>query len=59
MTNDDKITFLLVVDVITLKNGPLEVVPGMHKGPLYSHWHKAIFTGSVSEVVLDNLKKYH
>jgi len=34
------------------KNGPLEVVPGTHKGPLYSHWHNGIFTGSVSDEIL-------
>ena len=39
MTNDDMITALLFIDEVTLENGPLEVVPGTHKGPLYSHWH--------------------
>ena len=49
MTNDDMITCLLFIDDVTLENGPLEVVPGTHKGPLYSHWHNGIFTGSVSD----------
>jgi phytanoyl-CoA hydroxylase len=51
MTNDDMITCLLFIDDVTLENGPLEVVPGTHKGPLYSHWHNGVFTGSVSEEV--------
>jgi phytanoyl-CoA hydroxylase len=52
MTNDDMITCLLFIDDVTLENGPLEVVPGTHKGPLYSHWHNGVFTGSVSNEIL-------
>jgi phytanoyl-CoA hydroxylase len=52
MTNDDMITCLLFIDDVTLENGPLEVVPGTHKGPLYSHWHNGVFTGSVSDEIL-------
>ena len=52
MTNDDMITCLLFIDDVTLENGPLEVVPSTHKGPLYSHWHNGIFTGSVSDEIL-------
>ena len=51
MTNDDLITCLLFVDEVTLKNGPLEVVPGSHKGPLYSLWHNGKFTGAVADEV--------
>lgn len=61
MTNDDMITCLLFIDDVTLENGPLEVVPGTHKGPLYPHWHNGVFTGSVSDEVLaqhkDNIVK--
>jgi phytanoyl-CoA hydroxylase len=52
MTNDDMITCLLFIDDVTLENGPLEVVPGTHKGPLFSHWHNGVFTGSVSNEIL-------
>ena len=55
MTNDDLITALLYIDDVNLENGPLEVVPGSHKGPLYSHWHNGVFTGSVDDEVT---KKY-
>ena len=56
MTNDDMITALLFVDDVTLDNGPLEVVPGSHKGPLYSHWHNDNFTGAVADTVVDENK---
>ena len=56
MTNDDIITCLLFIDDVTLENGPLEVVPGTHKGPLYSLWHNQVFTGAVSDEVLEQHK---
>lgn len=52
MSNDDLVTALLFVDDVTLENGPLEVVPGSHTGPLYSLWHNGVFTGAVSDEVL-------
>ena len=48
-TNDSLITALLFIDDVTEMNGALEVVPGSHKGPLYSLWHDGIFTGAISE----------
>ena len=56
MTNDDMITALLFVDDVTLENGPLEVVPGTHKGPLYSLWHDGVFTGTVADEVFEEHK---
>ena len=56
MTNDDIITALLFVDDVTLDNGPLEVVPGSHKAPLYSHWHGGVFTGTVADAVVEEHK---
>mgnify|MGYP003303100367 CR=1 FL=1 len=53
MTNDDMITCLLFIDDVTAENGPLEVIPGSHKGPLYSHWHDGVFTGAVDDSVVD------
>ena len=35
------------------RNGPLEVIPGSHKGPLYLHWHDGVFTGAVDDSVVD------
>jgi ectoine hydroxylase-related dioxygenase (phytanoyl-CoA dioxygenase family) len=56
MTNTDLITCLLCVDEVTLENGPLEVVPGTHSGPLYSHWHNGVFTGTVADEVYEEHK---
>ncbi|MDA9175459.1 phytanoyl-CoA dioxygenase family protein [Alphaproteobacteria bacterium] len=53
MTNDDIITCLLFIDEVTLENGPLEVVPGSHKGTLYTHWHGGRFTGAVADSVME------
>ena len=53
MSNDDMITALLFVDDVTLENGPLEVLPGTHMGPIHSHWHKGVFTGSVDQGIID------
>ena len=52
MTNDDIITCLLFLDDVTLENGPLEVILGSHKGPLYSHWHNGVFTGAVDPNII-------
>ncbi len=53
MTNDDMITALLFVDEVTLENGPLEVVAGTHRGPIFSLWHGGRFTGAVSDEVFE------
>ena len=46
-SNDDLVTALLMLDEVTAENGPLEVVPGSHKGTLESLWHDGCFTGAV------------
>ena len=56
-SNDDVITALLMVDEVTLENGPLEVVAGSHTGELHGLWHNGIFTGSVAESVADDCKQ--
>ena len=53
MTNDDMITCLLFIDDVTPENGPLEVIPGSHRGPLYSHWHEGVFTGAVDDDIIE------
>ncbi|OQP35386.1 phytanoyl-CoA dioxygenase family protein [Pantoea latae] len=52
-SNDDIVTALLMVSEVTPANGPLNVVPGSHKGPLYSHWQNGRFTGAVDKSVVD------
>ena len=50
-SNDDLITALLMVDEVTMENGPLEVWSGTHKGEIHSLWHDGIFTGAVDNAV--------
>ena len=50
-SNDDVVTALLMVDEVTEENGPLEVLPGSHRGPLYELWHEGVFTGAVADEV--------
>jgi len=52
-SNDDLIAVLISVDEMTLENGPLQVVPGSHRGPIFEHWHDGVFTGAVSKEVME------
>jgi len=56
-THHDMITCLLFLDDVTLDNGPLEVLPGTHKGPLYSHWSNGVFTGAVDDSIVEPQKE--
>ena len=50
-SNDDLITALLMIDDVTLENGPLEVVPGSHRKDIHSLWQNNVFTGSVTHEI--------
>ena len=50
-SNSDLITALLMIDDVTLENGPLEVVAGSHKGELHGLWHDGKFTGAVADSI--------
>jgi len=50
-SNDDLVTALLMVDEVTGENGPLQVLPGSHRGEIYDLWHDGIFTGAVADSV--------
>lgn len=52
-SNEDLIAVLFFLDDVTLDNGPLTVVPGSHRGPLFDHWHDGVYTGAVSPDVVD------
>ncbi len=52
-SNEDLIAVLFFIDDVTEDNGPLEVVAGSHRGPLYEHWHDGVFTGTVAHEVVD------
>ncbi len=47
-TNDDMLAFGLMLEDVDEQNGPLQVIPGSHKGPVLSH-HNAIgqFCGAI------------
>jgi len=49
-TNDDVVTALLMLDDMTTENGCLMVVPGSHRGPMYSLFDGERFTGFVAPV---------
>lgn len=50
-TNMDMMTVLIFLDDVTMENGPLQLVPGSHRGPLHSLWHDGVFTGAVAQDV--------
>lgn len=53
-TNDDMVTALLMIDPVTLENGPLQVIPASHKDTLYDHWQDGKFTGTVADHVIES-----
>ena len=55
-TNDSMITALYFLDDVSEDNGPLEVIPGTHRGPIYDHWHAGVFTGAVSNDVAEKMR---
>ncbi len=56
-SNPDLVTALLMIDEVTEENGPLEVVPGTHAGPIHSLWHGGKFTGAVAEDIAESFQK--
>jgi ectoine hydroxylase-related dioxygenase (phytanoyl-CoA dioxygenase family) len=46
-TNDDVLATGLYLDDCGMENGPLLVVPGSHKGPVYDHHANGYFTGAI------------
>ena len=46
-TNDDVLAIGVVFDDINMENGPLQVFPGSHKGPILDHHDDGVFTGAV------------
>ena len=47
-TNCDVVTALLMLDDTTVENGCLTVVPGTHRGPVYSLFDEDQFTGTIA-----------
>ena len=46
-TNDHLLAFGLMLEDVTLENGPLMVIPGSHKGPVLSHHMNGVFAGAI------------
>ena len=54
-SNDDMLAVLLFVDDVTSDNGPLEIIPGTHRGPIFEHWQEGVFTGTIADEDLADL----
>lgn len=48
-TNDDMLAFGVFLEDVTAENGPLQVIPGSHKGPILDHTSaEGVFCGAVN-----------
>jgi len=52
-TNDDLCAVGIMLDDMTLENGPLMVVPGSHTGPIYDHHAEGYFCGAMDPTNAD------
>ena len=50
-TNDDVLAVGVMLDDMTLDNGPLMIVPGSHTGPIYDHHSQGFFCGAIADEV--------
>ena len=48
-SNDDLLAVGVCIDDMTAQNGGMLMVPGSHKGALYSHHENGVFVGAVSD----------
>ena len=47
-TNDDMLAVGVLIEDVTEDNGPMMVVPGSHKGPIFDHHDKGLFVGALN-----------
>ena len=47
-TNDSMLAFGLMLEDVDHANGPLQVIPGSHKGPVLAHTMDGVFCGAVN-----------
>ena len=52
-TNDDLLAVGVMLDDMSLENGPLQVIPGSHKGPVYDHHADGYFCGALDPETAD------
>jgi phytanoyl-CoA hydroxylase len=50
-TNDDILAVGVMLDDCALENGPLMVMPGTHKGPVWDHHAEGYFCGAIDPTV--------
>ncbi len=48
-TNDDLLAVGVLVEDCTPDNGPLMVIPGSHRGPVYDHHRNGLFAGGIAD----------
>ncbi len=53
-TNDDILAVGVMIEDCTPESGPLMVLPGSHKGPVYDHHYNGVFTGGVDGSLLQD-----
>ncbi len=46
-TNDDVIAIGVMIDDMGLENGPLQIMPGSHTGPIHDHHVDGVFAGAM------------
>jgi ectoine hydroxylase-related dioxygenase (phytanoyl-CoA dioxygenase family) len=46
-TNDDILEVGVMIEDCTMANGPLLVIPGSHRGPVFDHHHRGYFAGAI------------
>ncbi len=54
-TNDNMLAVGLMIEDCTLENGPLMVIPGSHKGPVYDHNQNGEFVGAAKSQDLEHV----
>ena len=52
-TNDDLLAVGVMLDDVDLSNGPMQVIPGSHKGPVYDHHAGGFFCGAIDPTRCD------
>jgi phytanoyl-CoA hydroxylase len=46
-TNDDILEVGVMLEDCTMENGPMLMIPGSHRGPVYDHHHEGFFAGAI------------
>ena len=48
-TNDDILAMGVMIEDCTTESGPLMVIPGSHRGPVFDHHHNGVFAGGIPD----------